>query len=169
MNDFGQLRWTADKPSDDVIFLDLHISIGPNRKILTKTYQKEMNLFLYIPPLSAHPEGVLKGLVFGNLRWFWTQNPDINDYITITYQFFQHLLDRGHNATHLAHLFMSATSKLDAESKMMQVQLTMSKKITQAEPKDTLFFHLEHHPRGIPRHTIRYIYKESLEPHSGFK
>jgi hypothetical protein len=169
MNDFGQLRWTADKPSDDVIFLDLHISIGPNRTILTKTYQKEMNLFLYIPPLSAHPEGVLKGLVFGNLRRFWTQNSDINDYILISYQFFQHLLDRGHNATHLAHLFMSAASKFDAESRMTSVQLTMSKKISQAEPKDTLFFHLEYHPRGIPRHTIRDIYNESLEPHSGFK
>eukprot|EP00978_Attheya_sp_CCMP212_P018548 scaffold50888_cov61-Attheya_sp.AAC.1 len=52
---------------------------------------------------------------------------------------------------------------------MTPVQITMSKKITQAEPKDTLFFHLEYHPRGIPRHAIRDIYKESLEPHSGFK
>jgi hypothetical protein len=41
MNDFGQLRLTANIPSDNIIFLDLLISIDPKQTILTKTYQKK--------------------------------------------------------------------------------------------------------------------------------
>jgi hypothetical protein len=64
----------------------------------------------------------------------------------------------------------SAASKFDAKSRMTSVQITMLKQTRQAEPKDTLFFHLEyHHPHGIPRNTIRDIYNKSLESHSGFK
>jgi hypothetical protein len=168
LNSFGQLKWTADEPSENVIFLDLHISIAPTRNIHTKTYQKEMNLFLYIPPLSAHPAGVLKGLVYGNLRRFWKQNSDINDYIQVAHHFYRKLLERGHNATHLADLFMSAATKFDAESNMSPAQLAETKSTDTADPSDTLFLHLEYHPRGIPRRVIRDLYTETLGPHSGF-
>ena len=39
-----------------------------------------MNLYLYLCPSSAHPPGVLKGLIFGSLRRYWRQNSDIKDY-----------------------------------------------------------------------------------------
>ena len=69
---FGSLQWETSDPSDTAIFLDLEISINPDtHRIATKTYQKPMNLFLYIPPTSAHPPGVLKSIVLGNLQRFW--------------------------------------------------------------------------------------------------
>ena len=46
--------------------MDMTISIRKDR-IVTSLYEKLMNLYLYIPPHSAHPPGVLTGLVSGNI------------------------------------------------------------------------------------------------------
>ncbi|KAL7545539.1 hypothetical protein ACHAWF_008884 [Thalassiosira exigua] len=56
INSFGILEWNVDEPSKEVDFLDLTIWIG-NGTILTKTHQKPNNLYQYIPPISAHPQG----------------------------------------------------------------------------------------------------------------
>jgi hypothetical protein len=67
MNNFGALTWKVEELSRSVKFLDLTIAIGEDRRIVTKTYKKPMNLYLYIPPASAHPPGMLKSIVYGNL------------------------------------------------------------------------------------------------------
>jgi hypothetical protein len=61
MNDFG-LTWEVNTPCHRVDFMDLTITIIQNR-LTTTLYEKAMNLYLYIPPHSAHPPGVLSGLV----------------------------------------------------------------------------------------------------------
>ena len=71
-------------------FLDLSLHIS-NSKILTKTYQKSMNLYLYIPSNSAHPPSCLKGLITGELRRYWLQNSNkrghsLHDLIPIFHQ-----------------------------------------------------------------------------------
>jgi len=65
---FGILDWEVDTPAKKVNFLDLTIQIETDGTITTRTFVKPMNLHLYIPPLSAHPLGVLKSLIFGNLH-----------------------------------------------------------------------------------------------------
>jgi hypothetical protein len=67
MNNFGALTWKVKELSKSVNFLDLTITIREDRRIMTKTYKKLMNLYLYIPPASAHPPGMLKSIVYGNL------------------------------------------------------------------------------------------------------
>jgi hypothetical protein len=44
LNRWGTLRWTCDGHVDSLIFLDLRISIGPDRHLIFQTYQKPMNL-----------------------------------------------------------------------------------------------------------------------------
>ena len=39
-----------------------------------------MNFYLYLPPNSAHPPGVIKGLLLGLIRWFHAQNTHHSDY-----------------------------------------------------------------------------------------
>jgi hypothetical protein len=53
------------------MFLDLWISIGPDRHLTFQTYQKPMIMYLYITPGSAHPEKMLRSLIFGRLRAHW--------------------------------------------------------------------------------------------------
>ena len=61
VNNFGVLKWEIESvtPSSSVNFLDMTLTIC-NNKIITKTYQKEINLHLYIPPSSKHPPNCTK-------------------------------------------------------------------------------------------------------------
>jgi hypothetical protein len=72
LNSWGSLKWTSDGLTDEIIFMDLTIQIDPlSNRLIFETFQKAMNLYLYIPPNSAHPEGLLRGLIFGRLRAYW--------------------------------------------------------------------------------------------------
>ena len=63
-NPLRPLRWTFSERAKSAIFLDLGIAVRAN-SIYTKIYEKELNLYLYIPPHLCHPPGCLKGLIFG--------------------------------------------------------------------------------------------------------
>eukprot|EP00956_Cyclotella_meneghiniana_P006518 scaffold8576_cov44-Cyclotella_meneghiniana.AAC.4 len=90
IDNFGQLRWDIkdQKLSSSVVFLDLTLTIKGSR-IVSKTFQKQMNLYLYIPPASAHPAGCIKGTIFGLIRRYYAQNTYHKDFI-----FFVRLLYR---------------------------------------------------------------------------
>jgi hypothetical protein len=91
LDQFGQLHWTLGNPTTSTNFLDLQISIS-NGKIHTKTFQKPLNLYLYIPPTSAHPLSCFKGLITGEILRYWLQNTQQEDFINITQQFIQLLI-----------------------------------------------------------------------------
>ena len=65
-------------------FLDLTISINKYRKINTRTYQKAMNLYLYLPPTSAQPLSIMRGMIYGMLRKYDKQNSHQRHYIETT-------------------------------------------------------------------------------------
>ena len=89
LNEFGHLRWKVENPSSQVNFLDLTLSVQ-HGQILSSTYHKPMNLYLYLPPLSAHPIGGLKGLIVGNILRYWKQNSR-KDFIRYTADFIHRL------------------------------------------------------------------------------
>ena len=63
---YGNLTWDVSQLSSQVHFMDLTITLQ-HQSISTTLFEKELNLYLYIPPHSAHPPGVLHGLVIGNI------------------------------------------------------------------------------------------------------
>jgi hypothetical protein len=77
-----------------------------------ETYQKAMNLYLYIPPSSAHPPSCLKGLICGELRRYWLQNTQEN-FQKMVLSFIQRLQDRGHTLQNLILLFNQTAAILD--------------------------------------------------------
>ena len=85
---FGSLKWEAENVTTEVNFLYLTLTMSPNGYIRSRTYMKPLNLHLYIPPHSAHPKGVLKSLVFGNVQRYWQQNTERSDFIRIAKDFF---------------------------------------------------------------------------------
>ncbi|KAL7474347.1 hypothetical protein ACHAW6_000321 [Cyclotella cf. meneghiniana] len=66
MQDWHGLNCVFTPPSTTCNFMDLTISIV-NDKITTTIYKKEQNLYLYIPPHSAYPPGIVNGLIFGHI------------------------------------------------------------------------------------------------------
>ena len=60
------LEWTISPRSARCNFMDLALTISPTGNIETNLFEKSQNLYLYIPPGSAHPKAMIKGLVFGN-------------------------------------------------------------------------------------------------------
>jgi hypothetical protein len=163
LNTFGSLRWEASPLANTAIFLDLEIKLTADQRIETKTYQKPQNLFLYIPPASAHAPGVIKSTVFGNLQRFWNQNSNISDYQTVTKEFAKHLELRGHE---IRKLFAEAAAMIDR--KRTTSSIPQRRMTSHADPSNTLFLHQEYHPRGISRRMIRRVYRETLEAVSGF-
>eukprot|EP00956_Cyclotella_meneghiniana_P038079 scaffold148520_cov43-Cyclotella_meneghiniana.AAC.2 len=63
------MKWDCkNKPSTSVNFMDLTISIDNGRsRIITPLYEKDLNLYLYIPPFSSHPCGVFTGTISGQI------------------------------------------------------------------------------------------------------
>jgi len=65
LNGFGDLKWNIENLNDKTTFLDLQLTIK-NNNIQSSTYQKPMNLYTYIPSLSAHPKSCFKALSRAN-------------------------------------------------------------------------------------------------------
>jgi len=148
---FGKLTWTADPPSDSVNFLDLTLSISEGA-ITSKTFVKEHNLHLYLPPTSAHAPGVLKSLIFGNLQRYWKQNTHASDYTKMALDFRHHLLARGHSSDVIDPIFREAASHIDNFRSCPRTARL-------SNPK--LFLHWEFHPKDIPRRQIRSIFERT--------
>ena len=60
--------------------------------IVTLLYEKAMNLYLYIPSHSAHPPGVLNGLVSGNILQIHSLCSEQNDINRRMKEFYARLL-----------------------------------------------------------------------------
>jgi hypothetical protein len=106
MNAYG-LIWEVNARSQKVDFMDLTIEIKNNR-LTTILYEKAMNLYLYIPPHSAHPPGVLSGLVYGNIFRIQRLCSEECDRLRFTKEFCQHLLLRGYKSSQIYPVFQKA-------------------------------------------------------------
>ena len=104
LNDFHNLEWETSPRSTSVDFLDLTISIR-NHSIHTTLYSKPLNLYLYIPPRSAHPPGVLTGLIYGIIHRTFTLCSDPADVQQKLQQFWNRLLARGYEGPAIRTLF----------------------------------------------------------------
>jgi hypothetical protein len=159
LNSWGNLKWKIEEPSLQTVFLDLNINLH-NGRITTSTFQKQMNLYLYLPPLSAHPPSCLKGLIAGEMRRYWLQNSP-KGYESILLKFIERLLDRGHTLPSLTPIITQAAQILDKNPN----HISKDKDIN----SNTLYIHRTYHPCGLKRRDIRQIFDKTLQPHLPFK
>jgi hypothetical protein len=168
MNEWGKLRWIVSDRTTSVDFLDLNLTIN-NGRILTRTFQKSMNLYLYIPPISAHPTSCFKGLIVGNFLRFRKQNNDENFCILLR-NFAHHLLARGHSLKAIRKIFRNAANLTDNKRLLpirSPVDTPPAADPTTPLPDPTianrsLYLHWEYHPSGIKREQLREIFKSTL-------
>ncbi len=116
-----------------------------------------MNLYLYIPPKSSHPPGVLRGLILGRCRKYWFDNQNKDDYRHFALLLAERLAKRGHSRNTLGPLFAEATARLE--------ETTSPETPQESNPeKDKIFFHLPFHTRGIQRQAIRRAFANTIGP-----
>ncbi len=97
LNGFGQLRWTINELAKTAVFPDLTNKIEDSR-ITTRTYQKHMNMFLYLPGPSAHPHVTIKGTIYDMLRHCRQHNTYYANYLHSTASLYRRILARAHRA-----------------------------------------------------------------------
>jgi hypothetical protein len=164
LNHWGTLKWTCDGHTDDLVFLDLQISITSTRKIHFKSYQKPMNLYLYIPPGSAHPNNMLYSLIFGRLRAYRIQNTDTPDYVQMAILLARRLCSRGYSLEQIKPLFQQAATRLITSDPRLKHTVTEDAALPGDKPLKPIIFHLQHHPRGITRQQVRSAFSDTLGP-----
>jgi hypothetical protein len=157
LNNWGKLKWSLEDPSKQVHFLDLTINLVES-SINFSTYQKLLNLYLYIPPLSAHPNSCLKGLIKDEMNRYWLQN-NPQDFQTLLTKFIERLHARGHTITDLAPVLLQAAASLTHQK--------MNKKENDNEDS-TLYIHWKYHPKGLQWLNIRQLFNTTLQPYIPF-
>lgn len=164
LNHWGSLKWTCDGHTDELVFLDLKISITSTRQIHFRSYQKPMNLYLYIPPGSAHPKNMLYSLIFGRLRAYRIQNTDTSDYVKMAILLARRLCSRGYSLELLKPLFQQAATRLLASDPRLKPAAHQDATYPDKKELKPIIFHLQHHPRGVTRQQVRSVFAETLGP-----
>ena len=158
VNTFGILTWDIVDvtPSTSVNFLDLTLTIEGDR-IVTKTFQKKMNLYLYIPFASAHPTGCIKGTIYGLIRRYHAQNTYRHDYIHFVILLYRRLLERGWDRAYIRGLISEATATIESDNTKKRPPPARDGEEDDDIPR--LFLHLQYHPHDIPRQEIQQEYQ----------
>jgi hypothetical protein len=159
MNDWHGLEWICTPPSSSCNFMDMVISIE-NHELVTRVYEKDMNLYLYLPPHSAHSAGTGTGLVFGQVLRYRRLSTYQSDADTKIRAFMQRLLARGHSRDSLLHLFTRAeenAAKYMARSQEEHIALQREK---QESSKHKIFLHLQYHTEDPPARDIQRLWRE---------
>jgi len=151
------LDWEVTGPTARVTYLDLTLTIQ-NGIVESTLYKKALNLYLYLPPGSAHPPGILKGLIAGDLlRIIWlTSNPLMRD-IHICALYTQ-LLARGYTSSLLKPVFDTFLQKYLTPTVILP-------NTTNTTCKDNaIFLHLPFHPLDPKSTEVQAIKGKSEKP-----
>ena len=152
MNTFPGLTWEFEDPSDKVNFMDLTITIQ-NGHTSTSLFEKPLNLHLYIPPHSAHPPGLLPGIIHSTLFRIFTLCSDHDDRILRTRVFFKRLQARGYKSDQIKSLFYKAISRAEQYSGPTN---------STRNDHTSVIFHLPLHPNDPPSYKIQQAWRDTI-------
>jgi len=113
-------------------------------------------------PLSAHPSSCFKGFITGEILRYWNQNSREEDFVQITSQFMQQLLQQGQLLSSIVPIIWSAASKIDHRHSDCFIPNN------KLDNEDTLFLSWEYHPRDISKSEIHRIYQNTLQDNVNF-
>jgi hypothetical protein len=142
MNAWHGLEWTFTPLATSVDFMDLTIKVTTDNRITTTLFEKALNIYQYLTPTSAHPPGVVTGLVYGSIFRLYTLCSDPTDITSKLKLFYHRLRVRGWQASVLDPLFhdgiCAAMKRLDCP--------TVTPDNRDKASKSDLFFHIKYNP-----------------------
>ena len=140
------LSWTYKEHTEQAPFLDLCIfRHGPT--YATRTHQKLLNLYLYPTFNSAHAPTVKKGMIYGLLKKYKSQNTLPEDFIVLCQALYQRFLVRGYRPATLRPLFQNALERLSTA----YGQIPQPRQQTQRQ----YFYKIPYDPNGPSRSRLR--------------
>jgi hypothetical protein len=148
---FGNLRWTFSDKETSVDYLDLTLTVDPISGIHTRIYEKPHNLYLYIPPHSAHQPGILRSTTIGMIKRFYSLSSFQSDFVRSVISFFRRLCTRGYCPNVLRPLFREA---------IQRAQTTRSRHEDDTDGR--IFLHLQYHPCDPPSRVIQSLFRDIL-------
>jgi len=147
------LQWTFEDCCTEAVFLDLRIS--PNQGIIaTNLYEKELNLYLYIPATSCHPASILKSIIFGAVHCVKVLNSSQANILPCIKNTFLRLLARGYSTDKLKPLFQAAITKILQAPPLLQVADTRK----DTTDDELIYFQLQYNPLDPTRHDIHHTF-----------
>ena len=155
INNYGKLSWEFSSMAKEVNYLDLTISVVPDSppgrscSLGFKLFEKALNLYLYLPPNSAHPPGILKGLIYGMVLRLRRLTSDDNNIFNHVLDLYRRLRQRGYSAATLQPLFEAAMLRTEGSTR-------------QKTDKKLLFLHLPFHPSDPPASSLRKIFLDTV-------
>ena len=164
INNFGSLTWEFSSRATDAVFLDLSISIELG-KIVCTMHEKKLNLYLYIPPHSAHPPGVLLSLIAGRLASIYRLTTRLENRRQLFRLFVQRLRVRGYQRSQLKPLFEKCLRQLPGFfSANSTTAATIPIAPSRAADSSTtnLYAHVIYHPKNPPNRRIQRAFEHFL-------
>jgi hypothetical protein len=159
MNEFGILIWDVEEPTNSVNYLDVTLQIR-NKRVDSRLFEKSMNLYLYLPPHSNHPPGVLKGVIVGMIKRINILTTDAGRRRQDIQRFFNRLVARGFLAERLKPVFDAILLQLHNQTNQLSNALTPQP--TDNNAANAAFLHLQYHPLDPPSREIQKLFREHL-------
>jgi len=155
------LSWEINQPSNTVNYLDITLTIN-NGQISSDLFEKKLHLYLYLPSASAHPPGVLKGLVAGSILRIvrLTSNPLTRK--RHLQNFYRRLLARGYNPSHILPIFNKYLRQYYRDTTTATVAPPPATATPNGTHENTIFMHLPFHPLNPPSIKVQQLFRKHL-------
>lgn len=161
VNNFHGLKWEFTTRGTSLNFMDMVIYKDGN-KLSTDLFEKPMALFLYIPPFSAHPPGVLASLVMGQILRIFTLCSEEDQKKKHLLNFFHRLINRGHVREQLLPLFEKAVTNAESYLKRSDEEKAKKKQAAKATSDSRLFLHVPYHPDNPPASELQALFRDCI-------
>jgi hypothetical protein len=158
VNDYEGLTWDFVGPAKSIDFMDLTISIDAGKCSFTM-FEKKLNLYLYIPPNSAHPPGVITGLIFGNVLRIYQLCSDEQDISNRLVVFFRRLRACNYSPESLLPLFNKAIENTKAYLSRSDADHATRKEAKELDAERRVFLHLPYHPRDPSSKVVQNLWR----------
>ena len=119
------------KGQEKQFFWDLQLNMDEDGKVTTKIHENVMNLYLFLPPHSAHVPGVLKGVIFGTIHHIFVLTNNLQNRQDTLQRFYLRLIQHGYKKSGIKTIFEEGINRYH------NTDLTL-KKLT----RTTVFFYI---------------------------
>jgi hypothetical protein len=152
INSFRSLHWTFTALAHKIDFLDVTIRLDARMSVRFTPFEKPLNLYLYLPPHSAHPPGVLARLIYGMICRTYSLTTDPTDCQSYLRNFYTGLRNRGYSKDTLLPLSEAGLAN--------QAKPPRNKQRQSNSATTTLYYlHAPYHPTNPPSSALQEAYR----------